>query len=701
MIRARLRSLTALVLVSLLVASSTTTGRFASAGEVTLKNGMVLRGIPTDIESLIVGPRKPNTGPVPIYPIVMVSSPLKRYFIPTRQKEVVNRDVDLGKYEAFKILQTKLKGSGRIIGSVQGYLEKPQRFDAFGRRRLLLETASGELPIIQGVTEITPEYLKVVALNATWETAIATSSVPEETLDSMLRQRQVTQQENPDDRLRIARFYIQADRYGPAGRELEAIRHDFPELADTVGQVQITLTQAQAQDILTELKLRRQAGQHQFVYNAALKFPVENVAAPILREVRELAAEYDAARERRERAVALLGDLVGELKHNPRVAEIAPLRAEITEKLNVSNLDRLDACLKLASDGQLAAEEKLALALSGWVVGSANSVTELGAALRMWQARFLVLDYLRTPPDGEVERKAILAKLASLEGVGPERVAQMLPLLPPALEPVDAAAGSAEKVKVAAPAEGPAVAYWVSLPLEYHPDHFYPLIVALHGEQGSPQQELQGFWGGTEDRSGQSQRHGAIVIAPEYLPKSASKGYDYSSESHEIVVSAMRDARKRFSVDSDRVFLAGHGMGADAAWDMGLSHPYLFAGIIPISGAIDRHAKYYLDNGRQLPFYAVNGELDRDLLTRNGTSLMHMMQQNFELIYCEYAGAGPESFFSEIHMLFEWMSKQTRPPPPKQVNVKTLRQTDNGFSWFEFSGLPDNVTGVDLNSDKQ
>ena len=44
----------------------------------------------------------------------------------------------------------------------------------------------------------------------------------------------------------------------------------------------------------------------------------------------------------------------------------------------------------------------------------------------------------------------------------------------------------------------------------------------------------------------------------------------------------LRDAMRRFSIDSDRVFLSGHSIGGDAAWDIGLAHPDLWAGVIPI-----------------------------------------------------------------------------------------------------------------------
>ncbi len=676
------------------------TGRVATAGEVRLKNGTALRGRSTPLETLIVGPKKPNPGPVPIYPMIMVDTPLKRYFVPIRQVEVDNKDVDLSRHEGFKLQQQKRPGSGRILAAIQGFADKPEPFDAFGRRTVTLNSASGLLEVIQGVKFITPEYVGIMALNFTWETAIATSSVPVEQIDRMLRK--VTRPNNPDDRLKIARFYIQASLYAFAERELTSIAKDFPELVSRVAETQVHLTQAQAHELLNEMKMRQAAGQHQLVYDLSKKFPTQNVEAPVLRDVREITTRYETALARGEQAKARLGELQAQLKSDPHVKEIAPLRAELSEKLNYSNLERLDAFLKLADDPLTKPEDKLALAFSGWVVGSQNAVTDLDQALKFWQARYLVLDYLRTASDAEADRKAIFTKLEALEGVGPERVAQMLPLLPPARDSVAATPGKPVRIEVAASSDGPATAYWLSLPYEYHVAHAYPLIIALHGERGKPQQELQGFWGGTEERGGQSQRHGYIVIAPEYVPQAAkNKGYDFSPESHQIVIDSLRDALLRFSVDANRVFLSGHGMGGDAAWDMGLAHPHLFAGVVPINGKIDHFAPSYLENGKQLPIFTIGGELDRDLMDTNVGSLMKMMQRNFDLIYAEYDGAGPEPFYSEIHALFDWMSRQRRGPPPRQITARTLRECDNSFWWFEFSGIPENMKGINWANAKQ
>src|SRR5262249_18353795 len=97
--------------------------------------------------------------------------------------------------------------------------------------------------------------------------------------------------------------------------------------------------------------------------------------------------------------------------------------------------------------------------------------------------------------------------------------------------------------------------------------------------------------------------------------------------------------------------------------------------------------KYYLENAKGLPLYAVAGEYHRDLFARNATSFVKMLQQNYDFIYNEYKGSGPESFYSEIHSLFDWMTLMRRPALPNEIAGRTLRESDNRFYWLEFSDL--------------
>lgn len=668
------------------------------AGEVRLKNGMSYSGTPAELEDLVKGPKKPNPLPTTTYPIWMISNPLQRVFVPRRQVESVNRDIDLAKSEVFRLKHKPMVGASQSIGVVGDYLERPKPFNEHGIRVVKLRLGSRKPEVFQGISEINPTYVKVDGLNIDWKTALATSSIPVEILDPILRN--ANGSNDAEHRMKIAIFYIQAQMYGPAERELEAIAKEFPDRAETVRKAQGLLSQAKALDGLNELKLRRASGQHRFV-NAMLRaFPVDNVDVAVLREVREMTAEYDATRDRLSHAQVLLAELQAELGSDARITEIAPRRSEIIESLSDSTLERLDSFLKLAGDSKLPPDEKLALALSGWVVGSSNAVTELDQALKFWQARFLVMDYLRTPADAAMERTTILDRLSSLEGISASRVAQMLPLLPPVLDSAEAVPGKPVRIQVPGPGNEPAVVYWVLLPPEYHPDHRYPLLVALHSEKRPPEQELT-FWCGSEAKIGPAQRHGYVVIVPDYASKSGQTEYDYSPNAHRVVLDSIRDARRRFNVDSDRVFLAGHDMGGDAAFDIGFSHPDLFAGVIPICGVSDRYCEYYWENARNLPLYVISGEFDRNTVSKNAKELMRMMLRGFNLIYVEYVAAGPDSFYSEIHKLFDWMSRLRRNPLPKDIKVKTLRESDTHFGWYKFEGLPKTVVEIDWDAPKR
>src|SRR5262249_8006955 len=133
--------------------------------------------------------------------------------------------------------------------------------------------------------------------------------------------------------------------------------------------------------------------------------------------------------------------------------------------------------------------------------------------------------------------------------------------------------------------EEPQVKYWVHLPPEYDPYRRYPCIVTLNGLATTPLQQID-WWAGSynqeaQTRYGQATRPGYIVIAPRWT-RDHQRQYEFSAREHAAVLLPLRDACKRFAIDVDRVFLTGHSVGGTAAWDIGLSHPDLWAGVMPI-----------------------------------------------------------------------------------------------------------------------
>ena len=121
------------------------------------------------------------------------------------------------------------------------------------------------------------------------------------------------------------------------------------------------------------------------------------------------------------------------------------------------------------------------------------------------------------------------------------------------------------------------------------------------------------------ERLGQATRHGYIVIAVDWQQPHQFT-YDYSAREHHAVLGALRDACRRFSIDTDRVFLTGHGIGGDAAWDIALAHPDLWAGVIPIVAVADKFVSRYAKNAEYVPWYFVGGELDGDKMARNAVA---------------------------------------------------------------------------------
>lgn len=672
----RFTVVTAILLVAMLAAP-------ADAGRVRLKNGLVLEGTPVPIQGLTDKQIRQISGPINIYPILLVHTDLKKYFVPDDLVDGIDLQADLNPGETFKLPQKR--AGRRMMFTTLGALSNVGEFDKFGRRTVTAQSIRGPVQVVQGVTKITPDALTVLGITHDWQFDLETSSVSPGALQAMIAN--VTDRSDPQDRMSVARFWIEAERYDFAGKELETIARDFPELKARVEQLDVQLRQLRAKQLLAEIRLRQRSGQHSLAYKAMKVFPLEKMGVEILREIRGVSKDYDDARDRAETVVARLGELHAMLDNDKRVAS-EPLRSLISRRLDYESLDRLGAFVKLEDDDTLAPERRLAVAYSGWILGSANASTDFDNVRRLWKARSLILEYLSD--DDPNKRDRLLQEIESIEGVNPDAVLKMIPQLPPVLGTPRLKIGEAFTVDApVGDAEHP-VRYSVLLPQEYNPHHKYPMIIALRPAERDTSDDVR-WWGGTAENPGQSQRRGAIVISPEYVASDAS-AYDYSAAAHYVVQSALRDARKRFSVDSDRVFLAGHGMGGDAAFDIGMSHPDLFAGVVPIAGMSRHYCKWYWKNCEHLAFYVVAGQLDRDSMGVNARECNRLMKYGWDMTYCEYSNRGYERFFGEIHSIFDWMDVHKRPKYLKEVEAVTLRAGDNRFFWFQADGLPESVT---------
>ncbi|MEX2091518.1 MAG: peptidase, partial [Pirellulales bacterium] len=496
-------------------------------------------------------------------------------------------------------------------------------------------------------------------------------------------------QDDVDARLEVVRLYLQSERYRDAELELAEIIQDFPQhenLNEQIGQ----LRQLGANLILKEIQLRAKSGQHHLARTFLEKFPNDGVSGATLEQVRELLGKYAADDHHKQDALAALNAEVA-LISDANGRELAEVFVkEIAAEANTDALGRLASFERLADAKELTAEQKVALAISGWLVGANDATDDFQLAVSLAQVRNVVRQYLGEPL--AAERTAILGELLDHAGATVPRVAQLLKLMKPPLEvPEDARRGPGfyEFTIHGLPGENDA-RYYLQLPPEYDPLRRYAAIVALADAGVPPQAEIE-FWAGPPradgEPLGQATRQGYITIAVEWLePKQTT--YGYSAREHHAVLGSLRDACRRFSIDTDRVFLTGHGVGGDGAWDVALAHPDIWAGVMPFVATADKYCLRYGDNAKCVSWYFVCGELDGDKMSRNAREIDKYFGRNTDNTVVEYLGRGYEPFGDELQRLFDWMGRRSR-KMPEEFQCVTMRPWDNFFWWLEVRDLPE------------
>ncbi|MEX2316080.1 MAG: peptidase [Pirellulales bacterium] len=682
-----------------LIAALAVSGRATAAGDeamLVLKDGSSLIGRFTEVGGVAESALSPNTSAGEVRnltPIIVVDDGLRRTFVHNTQiqqlnTEVASRDV---KIRVWQDVAERGAGIGRI-----GPALRVTPFDEFGRRIYELRSTEGIVTVVQGITLITPVYMKVEGLSGgnrpiVLDQRINPNSIPRETLSRVLTT--AIKQDDCDARLEAVRFYLQSERYRDAGDELAQVVKDFPERKDLQDQIR-QLRQLAARSMLKEIQLWAGAGRHQLVRRYLSQFPSEGVAGETLQEVRERLDKYALEDKRRESLIARLRAEIAKISDNNgrRLAE--EFAAEIAAEVNEDAIGRLASFERLADDPAMSPEQKVGLAISGWLVGSAKAIDKFQTAISLADVRARVRQYLRDPI--AVNRERVAAELRDLEGASADHVAQILKLMKPPLDaPNDAQRGPRCYELTVPGLEGQSDArYLVQLPPEYDPLRRYPAIVALSDLGVKPANTLD-FWAGPPnqdngERMGQAMRHGYIVIAVDWQ-QTHQVEYGYSAREHHAVLGSLRDACRRFSIDVDRVYLTGHGVGGDAVFDIALAHPDLWAGAVPIAALADRYCVRYWPNGQSLAWYIVAGELDGDKMSRNAKAVLddRFMQPKFDATVVEYLGRGYEAFNDEIQRLFDWMGRRRRRKMPEKLEYVTMRPWDNFFWWVELSGMPE------------
>lgn len=667
---------------------------------VRLKSGMVIRGTVVEIPGVnqsafaLASATAENRS----LPVWMIDDGLRRTYV-HKNGMVAQSSVVEDLAQRIEIWQAVPVG-GRTIGGM-GPLLGISDFNDYGQRAVTVRGTDGSpISLLQGITEVNARYAKLEALRSTpiyqWQSRVATSSIPADQLAAMFARR--IDRRDYGKRLEVVRLYIEAERFGEARAEMEMMIREFPDEPRLATQLKV-LAQSQGTQLLREAKLRRDAGQYQLALQILDHFPLAEVARVTAIEVQDT---IDSIRGRVAGGQQLVEQLRGQIRELGEAYPQGVLLAfadEIEQGLSPDSLNRLNDYSQLGGVADLPVENRVALAIGGWLLGPGSGLQNLTMAVSLIDVRDRARQYLSTLD--AVARDAVLEDLRQIEGGSADNVARIVRWMTPPLELPTEAQDESDPGLYRMPAEltgRQRGSYVVQLPPEYDPLRQYPCIVALHPIGSTAESQID-YWSGPWQpeagmRMGQGARHGFVVVAPAWT-RPGQLSFEATPREHAEVLAALRDAMRRISIDSDRVFLVGLADGGSAAWDIAQAHPDLWAGMINIGGDPSSYARHYAANLTRVPMRFVFGEIAGTPapLVRMGDRLDRYMKTNFNAMVITYRGRGAEHFYEEIHQHFDWMRLPTmrRGDPPTSIEAVTMRVGDQFFWWLELDGLLDQI----------
>jgi pimeloyl-ACP methyl ester carboxylesterase len=642
----------------------------------------------------------------------------RRIFFPhTRVEDVIPES---NPYADLVTLETKvLRLQAPPVDSLERIYDV-EPFDKHWRRRFRYQAQDGRPErVLQQLALLNPLFACVKAVRMNWDSYYLTNEFDPATVRDLLASHLALQQKgdaaDAGKRFRIYRFFVQAGWYDMAGEELTEIGKKFPAEKERVDASLASLHQLRVKKHLEDLERGYQTGRHAWVQQQLAEFPTRDADEQTLTTIGALKSRYEEANERLKQwrhwletlpdEKKLFEDAVAVILKEIRLDDcLPPPPGESRYRSQQGKVLRLDAFGSMAAQVERdqkqgrpptnSPSELLALAVSGWLLGKDAAETSVASAQKLWQARQFVLKYQNTADDTARQKLMRDYQAVQSRALSPDEMAQLISLLPPSDPEADLSSEPVELQTRLPWKPRRNVTYLLQLPPEYHHGRSCPVLIALAQAGEQPRLMLE--------RCGElAAKFGYMLVVPDW--KHQGTTYDYTAAEHLAVTDVLLDLRRRFQVDSDRVFLLGFGEGASMAFDVGLSHPDLFAGVIPVCPGFRFFVTNYWRNGQYLPFYVIVGDQAREL----NKKLFDMFKKQwvprgFPWLFVQYKGRGLEWFQGELPFIFDWMehkrdrNRRARAVPelgkvagaaPLSLEFQSMRKSDNHFYWLSSDGI--------------
>ncbi len=582
--------------------------------------------------------------------------------------------------------------------------------------------------IIQVPTIMTPKLIRLDSIKYQWREVLDPKDLGYPTVRKLLLSHPDIKDGwlpvvEPLKRMIVAQFFKEMGWHDKAKLELKQLKLDAPwawskAASEKYDELLAQVEEAETAWVLGEVELALAGGQYQAASQFLMGFQPKNANLRDITRLADLKAKVQEVQPKYEQIKAALQEII-EIESGGRernvllglagsaFAPIIPAKQlppvmegllrgaeSVMNELHPDTIERVNSFREIAAQKETSNEKKLAIAVSGWLLGKNGSTPLPQEAYRLWLAREMISDYIRLSIGNE--RTGVLKRyLASKEAVSTDVLAQIVTNLPPIdpqnntnmkgkkVNPRESGATDTFKIETGpVPEDEGGMTYYVRLPREYHVGRSYPVVLALHTPEMNPEQMIGQL-------AVECDRNGYILAAPAW-GTGRVQSYDMLGNEHRFATTCIRDLSRRFQIDPDKVFAFGFAAGGNFALDLAMSKPHLFAGVVSMSA--DFNAAFYREywrNAQRCPVYAVTGEMAASSVENHRQLFSRWMDLGFYAILSIHKGQSLKWYQSELPMIFDWMNRKTRVRGLGSLRLdnkryepwQSFRETDDRFYW--------------------
>jgi predicted esterase len=551
----------------------------------------------------------------------------------------------------------------------------------------------------QVILEASPYGVRMATRNYRWRAGYLTQEFPPTELLPMLnRQLNKNKKEPPlARRMRLFRFGVQAGWFEYAEAEMKSLLNDFPEQKDELNKAYREMKGIIASKKASEMQQAERAGQWLRLRQMLADFADEGASDETLTKVHILRSRLQEQTADLEAIRRYLSEFRRQISDVNFQSVTQELLNEIDQSVNIDTAPRLAAMLLLAKQeesrrtrnlkAELSPEQLLSLALSGWILGAPGAETRTDIALELCRAREFLKHYLRT--DNQTQRETMLEDYLRQSPAKTDVLMQILKLLPPQAAQALPPENSFEARTSPSNLWKNGIPYRLQLPPEYHHHRSYPLLVVLPNLEETTKETMTA-WGELAAKAG------FFLVAIEWADDTKTR-YEGTPKEHAAVLDTLKELRRKYNIDSDRIFLAGYGVAGTVTYDVALTAPDQFAAAVVICGNPSPSSANLYPNAQYLPFYVVDGDKTPERPKATRSLYEHWIGMGCPCMYVEYMGRSHEPFQAELPIIVDWLGRRKRSHGYPELGkpeignrpgqeLRTYRDTARHFYWLSTEG---------------